>query len=91
MRKRNAAPVANCIEVEMVVHIEESRISSKGQVVIPKYLRDALGLNTGTVVVMYSSDKKLILMKKPQDALANLAAESSKLAMKNIRRDIKPE
>jgi AbrB family looped-hinge helix DNA binding protein len=71
--------------------MEESKISSKGQVVIPKFLRDSLGLSAGTSVVIYAHEGKLILMKKPSDPIKSLSEESSKLAMKNIRRDIKPE
>jgi AbrB family looped-hinge helix DNA binding protein len=71
--------------------MKELKISSKGQVVIPKYLRDSLGFSSGIAVVMYKHDNKLIIMKRPDDPLASLATESSKLAMKNIRRDIKPE
>lgn len=69
--------------------MEEAKVSSKGQVVIPKYLRDALGLKEGTVVVMSAADGKLVVMKKPEDPLASLASQGS--TVKNIRRDIKAE
>jgi AbrB family looped-hinge helix DNA binding protein len=69
--------------------MKEAKVSSKGQVVIPKYLRDALGFREGTVVVMSAADGKLVVMKKPEDPLASLASQGS--TVKNIRRDIKAE
>lgn len=71
--------------------MEEAKVSSKGQVVIPKYLRDALGFVEGSVVIMAKHENRLVIMKRPEDPLAALASEGSKVAMKNIRRDIKPE
>ncbi len=71
--------------------MEEAKISSKGQVVIPKYLRDSLDLKEGTAVVIFKHENRLVLMKKPADPLAALADAGNKVAMKNVRRDIKPE
>ncbi len=71
--------------------MEEAKVSSKGQVVIPKYLRNALGFAEGTVVVMHKHENKLIVMKKPDDPLSALAETGRTVAMKNIRREIKPE
>ncbi len=71
--------------------MEEVKISSKGQIVIPKYLRDSLGLKQGDVVMIAKHDNKLILMKKPDDPLSALAEAGGKVAMKNIRRRIKEE
>ena len=71
--------------------MEEAKISSKGQIVIPKYLRDSLGLKEGTIVVISKHENKLTIMKKPQDPLTALTETGSKVAMKNIRRDIKTE
>lgn len=72
-------------------NMAEAKISSKGQVVIPKYLRDALGFGEGTAVIMHMHENKLVIMKKPADPIAALSQQGSALAMKNIRRDIKTE
>jgi len=69
--------------------MEEAKLSSRGQLVIPKYLRDALGLNEGDTVVMTQTENKIMLMKKPADPLASLSTQGS--TMKNIRREIKDE
>jgi len=70
---------------------EEIKVSSKGQIVIPKYLRDSLGLKEGDVVMIAKHENRLIIMKKPGDPLAALSETGSKVAIKNIRRHIKEE
>lgn len=69
----------------------EARISSKGQLVIPKYLRDALGLKPGKVVMIFNMDNRLILIPKPDEPVKALVEAGEKVAMKNIRRHIKEE
>ncbi len=71
--------------------MEEVKVSSKGQVVIPKYLRDSIGLKEGDVVMIAKHENRLIIMKKPDDPLAALSETGSRVAMKNIRRHIKEE
>ena len=71
--------------------MEEARISSKGQIVIPKYLRDALGLKEGSVVLVTKIENKIILMPKPADPKEALEKLGKDVAMKNIRREIKHE
>ncbi len=71
--------------------MEQAKISSKGQVVIPKYLRDALGFKEGITLMMEKIDNKLIIIKKPDDPVKELAAAGEKMAIKNVRRHIKEE
>lgn len=47
--------------------LETTRMSSKGQVVIPKRLRERLGLNTGDSLVVALQGDKLILRKLTLD------------------------
>ncbi|MEK6888338.1 MAG: AbrB/MazE/SpoVT family DNA-binding domain-containing protein [Candidatus Aenigmatarchaeota archaeon] len=71
--------------------MEEVKISSKGQLVIPKYLRDAVGMKEGDTVIISKLDEKLMIMKKPADPAKALMASGKDLALKNIRREIKGE
>ncbi|MBI4174490.1 MAG: AbrB/MazE/SpoVT family DNA-binding domain-containing protein [Candidatus Aenigmarchaeota archaeon] len=71
--------------------MEETTISSKGQLVIPKYLRDALGLKPGSIVLITKVENKLILVPKPDDPVKGLIDAGQHIAMKNIRRHIKEE
>jgi AbrB family looped-hinge helix DNA binding protein len=73
------------------VFVEKSKISAKGQLVIPKYLRDALGMKEGTEVMIEKSEDKLIIMKKPDDPVKGLVSAAGKVSMKNVRRRIKEE
>jgi antitoxin PrlF len=43
--------------------MEVSRLSSKGQVTIPKSIRDALNLNEGDKVAFINNDGKVIITK----------------------------
>lgn len=71
--------------------MEKAKISSKGQIVIPKYLRDAVGLEPGKIALIIKDGKKLVLMPKPDDPLQGLIDTGGQIGMRNIRRDIKPE
>ncbi len=71
--------------------MEEAKISSKGQIVIPKYLRDALGMKDGSVVLVTKLENKIIIMSKPADPAEALVKSGKDITMKNIRREIKEE
>ena len=71
--------------------MEQVKVSSKGQIVIPKYLRDAVGLEPGKIALIIKDGKKLVLMLRPDDPLQGLVETGGEIAMRNIRRDIKPE
>ena len=71
--------------------MEEAKISSKGQLVIPKYLRDAVGMKAGDTVMISKLDEKLMIMKKPADPAKDLVNSGKEAALKNIRREIKGE
>lgn len=45
-----------------------SRITSKGQVTIPKDVRDAFGFEPGTDVEIVAEDGVVVLRKRPEDA-----------------------
>ena len=69
----------------------ETTISSKGQLVIPKYMRDALDLKPGKAVLVSLIENKIIILPKPDDPVKGLVEAGSHVAMKNIRRHIKEE
>ena len=55
-----------------------AKVSAKGQVVIPKQLREALGINPGDELLMVRSGDRIIVMKKPGsfvEALRGLGKE----------------
>ncbi|NJD76909.1 MAG: AbrB/MazE/SpoVT family DNA-binding domain-containing protein [Candidatus Methanoperedens sp.] len=41
-------------------------VSSKGQIVIPKKLRETLGLTTGNKLKVFQENKKIILVIEPE-------------------------
>jgi AbrB family looped-hinge helix DNA binding protein len=40
-----------------------TRLSSKGQIVLPKVLRDTLGLKSGEIFAMFGEDDTIVLKK----------------------------
>jgi len=71
--------------------MSEAKISSKGQLVIPKYFRDALGMQPGKGVILTKVGRQLILTPKYDDPVEGLVNAGRELGMKNIRRHIKGE
>ena len=71
--------------------MEEAKLSSKGQIVIPKYIRDALGLKEGSVVLLTLEGGRVIVVPKSDNPLEGLEKAGNELGMKNIRREIKGE
>lgn len=66
-------------------------VLAKGQIVIPKTIRDLLGINVGDEIVIDVKNENIILSKK-QNAV-NVFTEvckgcSSKISMKEIKREI---
>ena len=55
-----------------------AKVSTRGQVVIPKQLREALGIGPGDELLMVRSGDRIIVMKKPGsfvEALQGLGKE----------------
>lgn len=71
--------------------MEEIKVSAKGQIVIPKYLRLALGIKEGDSVFVTKVENRLMLFKKPGDPIKSLVDSGKSIAMRNIRREIKSE
>ncbi len=71
--------------------MEEVTISSKGQIVIPKYLRDALGIKTGSKLLIRLEGKRLVLLQRPENPVEALENFGKEIELKGIRREIKGE
>lgn len=52
----------------------EATVTSKGQITIPKGIRDHLGLHTGSAVVFVEQDRRVIMQPKIQNPLQGLRA-----------------
>jgi AbrB family looped-hinge helix DNA binding protein len=61
-----------------------SQIDAKGQIVIPKELRDKLGVMPGTGFVILELSKDSILLKKIPEVSINLDA-ARKLARRSVK------
>jgi AbrB family looped-hinge helix DNA binding protein len=52
--------------------MEEAKVTSKGQITIPKNIRTTLGLKTGGRVVFIPEGREVIMIAKTQDPLKEL-------------------
>ena len=59
---------------------EEAKLTSKGQITIPKRIRTALGLKVGGKVVFIPEDREVIMLPKTKTSLKRLL---------NLRREIR--
>ena len=55
--------------------VEESKISKKGQITIPKDVREKLGLKVGDKVVFESSAKGILIRKKEDSNVVKIINE----------------
>lgn len=55
--------------------MESSRVSSKGQITIPKYVRDSLGIDAGDRVVFVNEDGRMVIKKAALVALEDKSEE----------------
>ena len=65
-------------------------VSSKGQIVIPKKLREMLGLRTGNKLKVFQENKKIILIAepdvKPSELFVSASPHSVDKALKTSRK-----
>lgn len=59
------------------------KMSSKGQVVIPREIRDKLGIKTGTILNVKTEDRKVILELAPE--APDVFVEAGEVAEKSLR------
>lgn len=63
---------------------EDATVTSKGQVTIPKRIRDELGLDAGTEVEFVLEDDGTIRVRQKEPAMERLAAVKETLAKHDI-------
>jgi AbrB family looped-hinge helix DNA binding protein len=66
-------------------------VLAKGQIVIPKTIRDLLGINVGDEMVIDVENDRIILSKKKDvvDVFSEVSKQSrSKISMKEIKREL---
>ena len=66
-------------------------VLAKGQVVIPKTIRDLLGINVGDEIIIDVEDGKIILSKKQNvvDVFLEVCEKSpGKISMKEIKKEL---
>lgn len=71
--------------------MEEVKVSTKGQIVIPKYIRDSIGLDVGKKALISLDLNRIIIVLKPEDPVKGLEKVGNEIELKNIRREIKGE
>lgn len=63
---------------------EDATVTSKGQVTIPKQIRDALGLRVGTELEFVLEDDGTIRVRPKEPALERLRAVKEQLAIHDV-------
>jgi AbrB family looped-hinge helix DNA binding protein len=68
---------------------KESKVTLKGQIVIPKELREELKIKTGEKMLFKKLDKKILLIPKPKDPLQFIFGIAKGVKLGNLRKEIK--
>lgn len=69
----------------------EVTVSSKGQLVIPKPMRDELGLHEGSKVIVRQQDRSILILLKPKDHLAAMIEFGKKLKLGDMRKELQED
>ena len=74
--------------------MEEAKVSPKGQIVIPKRLREKLGIREGEKVTIEEADEVVLVMKKvkkPVQAMRGLFKGKTKRSSVELVRELREE
>jgi AbrB family looped-hinge helix DNA binding protein len=52
--------------------MKKVKVSLKGQIVIPKVIREKVGIKEGDEVIIESSEESVIILKKPKDPVKEM-------------------
>jgi len=69
--------------------IEEIKVSSKGQLVIPKQIREELGMKSGSKVIVTRQGQAIMLVPKPSDSIGALMKLGKELNLGDTREEMK--
>jgi AbrB family transcriptional regulator (stage V sporulation protein T) len=69
--------------------IKESKVTLKGQIVIPKELREELDIKPGEKLLIKKIDRKVLLIPKPKEPIDFLIKIAKKVKLGNLRKEIK--
>jgi AbrB family looped-hinge helix DNA binding protein len=69
--------------------IKETKVTRKGQVVIPKELREELNIKAGEKIILKKIDGKIVILPKPKDTIDFLVKIAEKVKLGNLRKEIK--
>lgn len=70
---------------------EEVTLSSKGQLVIPKPMREELGLHEGSKMLVRQQDRSILIMPKPKDHLAAMIELGKRLKLGDMRKELQED
>ena len=69
--------------------MKEVKVSSKGQIVIPKDIREKMGLIPGKEIFIQESEHSILLIPKPDNPLEQLIKLGREAPMGDMRKEIK--
>ena len=68
---------------------EEVTLSSKGQLVIPKPMRDQLGIHEGSKLIMRQQEMSILILPKPKDPLEAMIELGRRRKLGDMKEEIK--
>jgi AbrB family looped-hinge helix DNA binding protein len=64
------------------------RVSTKGQIVIPKEIRTQLGIKPGTYCFLHVQDRELIIMPRPENPVESLRGSFRRFGTESLTEDL---
>jgi AbrB family looped-hinge helix DNA binding protein len=71
--------------------VDTTRLSSRGQVVLPKALRERLGLHEGEILAVYGEGDTVVLKRLQAPALKDMKKLHARMSKHARTKGIKPE